>query len=76
MGSVQIQITSSTYLENFIQLWEGYFFESYFSHQLGNYSIVKGKTDLKKLWQELSKTQKPFPTELLQPNNQQLENIL
>ncbi|MFJ1382186.1 PRTRC system protein B [Capnocytophaga canimorsus] len=76
MGSVQIQITNSTYLENFMNLWESYFFDSYFSHQLGSYPIIKGKTDLKNLWQELSKTQKSFPTELLQPNNQLLENVL
>lgn len=76
MGSVQIQMKSNIHLEAFIQLWESYFFDSYFSHQLGSYSIIKGKTDLKSLWQELSKTQKPFPSELLQPNHQQLENIL
>lgn len=76
MGSVQIQIKKNIHLEEFIHLWETYFFNSYFSHQLENYRIIKGKYDLKSLWQKLSITQKTFPIKILQPNQKLLKNIL
>lgn len=75
MGSVKINLPQNIHLEEFIHRWETYFFESYFSHPLGNYPLINGKTDIKSLWKELSKTQKPFPTELLQPNRKQLKEI-
>src|SRR5699024_4715242 len=42
MGTVNIDIKNSASLEEFIQAWESYFFNSYFSHLLGRYSPIKG----------------------------------
>lgn len=75
MGTVQIAIDRFTRLEDFITKWETYFFNSYFSHTIGNHSGAK--TDLVSLWQQQMTTGKPFPTELLNKHrNLTLKNII
>lgn len=68
MGTVQITIDRFTRLEDFISKWETYFFNSYFSHTIGNHSGAK--IDLVSLWREQLATGKPFPSDMLnkQPN--------
>lgn len=74
MGTVNIDIQNSASVEEFIQAWESYFFNSYFSHLLGNYNPIKG--NCVNLWKELIRTDKAFPKEVLKPNNKTLKNLL
>lgn len=74
MGTVNIQIPAGCHLEEFIQLWEGYFFGSYFSHLLHDRSPVKG--NIIQLWQSIFKTGKAFPVNMLLKTKQILKNIL
>jgi PRTRC genetic system protein B len=74
MGTVSIDIKKSASVEEFIQAWEHYFFNSYFSHLLGRHSPIKG--NCVNVWQDLIGTDKPFPTEELKKNSKTLKNLL
>lgn len=74
MGSVDVRISQSAALEDFIAAWEGYFFGSYFSHLIGGHNPVKG--NLISLYQRLANTGCPFPTEELVAYNKQLKHLL
>ncbi|SEH94626.1 PRTRC system protein B [Paenimyroides aquimaris] len=73
MGTVSIDIKNSASVEEFIQAWEHYFFNSYFSH-----SLVANLTrqNIVNLWKDLVNTGKPFPKEALKKNNKILKNQL
>ncbi|WP_339679846.1 PRTRC system protein B [Cyclobacterium marinum] len=73
MGTVSVDIKNSASAEEFIQAWEHYFFNSYFSHSLcGNLT----KKNIVSLWKDLIGTDKPFPKEVLKKNNKTLKNLL
>ncbi|WP_281323454.1 PRTRC system protein B [Flavobacterium aestivum] len=74
MGSVNINITNSASVEEFTKAWEDYFFNSYFSHLLGQNSPIKG--NCVNLWKDLISSGKPFPKEVLKKNNKTLKNLL
>lgn len=74
MGSVNVSIKNSASLEEFVSAWEDYFFNSYFSHLLGNNSPIKG--NCANLWKELIETGKPFPKEVLKKNGKTLKDVL
>lgn len=74
MGTVNIDIKNSASVEEFIQAWESYFFNSYFSHLLGRHSPIKG--NCVNVWKDLISTDKPFPKEVLKKNNKPLKNLL
>lgn len=74
MGSVSISIKNSASIEEFTTAWEDYFFNSYFSHLLGENSPIKG--NCVSLWKDLIKTGRPFPLEVLKKHNTTLENLL
>ena len=74
MGTVTIDIQNSASVEEFIEAWESYFFNSYFSHLLGNYNPTKGNCVT--IWKDLIGTDNPFPKEVLKPNNKTLKNLL
>ncbi len=74
MGTVSVDIKKSASVEEFIQAWEYYFFNSYFSHLLGNHNPIKGNCVT--LWKDLVNTDKPFPKEVLKPNNKTLKILL
>lgn len=74
MGTVNIQIPTGCQLEEFMQLWEKYFFGSYFSHLINDTSPVKD--NIIQLWQSLLKTGKAFPNSVLLKTNKTLKNIL
>ncbi|MBZ4036747.1 PRTRC system protein B [Flavobacterium sp. 17A] len=74
MGTVTIEIKKSASVEEFIQAWESYFFNSYFSHLLGSHSPIKG--NCVNVWKDLIGTVKPFPKEVLKRNNKTLKNLL
>ncbi|MBS1527514.1 MAG: PRTRC system protein B [Bacteroidetes bacterium] len=62
MGTVNIQIDRLTSLEDFMTKWENYFFNSYFSHTIGNHHRSE---DLVALWQSLVDSGRDFPQEQL-----------
>ncbi|MFD2289172.1 PRTRC system protein B [Pedobacter petrophilus] len=74
MGTVNIDIQNSASVEEFIQAWENYFFNSYFSHLLGNYNPINGNCVT--VWKDLIGSDKAFPKEVLKPNNKTLKNLL
>lgn len=73
MGTVSINIKNSSSVEEFMQAWEHYFFNSYFS-----YSLCENLTrkNIVNLWKDLIGTEKPFPKEVLKKNNKTLKNLL
>ena len=73
MGTVSIDIKNSASVEEFIQAWEHYFFNSYFSHSLCENLTKK---NIVTLWKDLINTYKPFPKEVLKKNNKTLKNLL
>jgi PRTRC genetic system protein B len=73
LGNVSINILRDCGLEEFIRLWEIYFFNSFFSHTLGN-SPVKG--NIVQLWQKLVNTGTPFPLEKLTPIKLTIKDLL
>jgi len=74
MGTVQINIGKTTCLEEFITLWEKYFFESNFSHSIsGNNST---KTNTTELWRSLAGTDQEFPQKELLTNHLTLNSII
>nr|WP_315257798.1 PRTRC system protein B [uncultured Flavobacterium sp.] len=73
MGTVTIDIKNSASVEEFIQSWEHYFFNSYFSHSLCENVTRK---NIVTLWKDLINTDKPFPKEVLKKNNTTLKNLL
>lgn len=74
MGSVSIDIKNSASVEEFTKAWEAYFFNSYFSHLMGENSPVKG--NCVSLWKELIATGRAFPKEMLKKNNKTLKYLL
>jgi len=62
MGNVNVNLPANCSLEEFMSLWEDYFFNSYFSHLLGS-NPVKG--NIVQLWQKLVGKRKDFPTDQL-----------
>lgn len=73
MGTVSIDIKNSASVEEFIQAWEHYFFNSYFSHSLCENLTKK---NIVNLWKDLVNTNKPFPKEALKKNSKTLKNLL
>lgn len=74
MGTVSVNITSDCLLEEFIEKWEQYFFNSYFSHLIHGQSPVKG--NIIQLWQSLVNSQKQFPVKSLIKNGLTLKKKL
>jgi PRTRC genetic system protein B len=74
MGSVTISIKSSACVEEFTKAWEDYFFNSYFSHLMGENSPVNG--NCVSLWKDLVATGKTFPKEVLKSYTKTLKNLL
>lgn len=74
MGSVRIGIEPDTCLEDFIMIWERYFFNSYFSHTIDGGSKVA--VNIVQLWQEQGRTGQKFPDTHLIKTNRTLQEIL
>jgi PRTRC genetic system protein B len=74
MGNVRIRIPKDCGLEQFMELWQDYFFNSYFSHLIGGHEPIKG--NIVQLWQRLTTTAEPFPTEILHATKYQLKNLI
>jgi PRTRC genetic system protein B len=74
MGTVSVDIAKSASVEEFTNAWEHYFFNSYFSHLFDKHNPIKG--NCVNLWKDLETSDKPFPKEVLKPNNKTLKNLL
>ncbi len=74
MGTVNINIDRQTCLEQFMAQWESYFFNSYFTHTLGNHRHSKG--NLVQLWQEQVGTSRDFPQNELVKNGRTIKDII
>ncbi|GAC1310317.1 MAG: prokaryotic E2 ligase family D protein [Mucilaginibacter sp.] len=74
MGNVRISIPKECGLEQFMELWQSYFFNSYFSHLFGGHQPVKG--NIVQLWQHLTETGEAFPTDVLIPNKFQIKDLI
>ncbi|SEO07965.1 PRTRC system protein B [Mucilaginibacter gossypiicola] len=74
MGTVDLKIQADTCLEDFIRLWEDYFFNSYFSHTIDGGSNT-GK-NIVQLWQEQAATGQKFPEEYLIPTGTTLQQVI
>ena len=74
MGNVRIGIPKDCGLEQFMALWEDYFFNSYFSHLFGGHQPISG--NIVQLWQHLLKTGEPFPSDVLINTKFQIKHLL
>ncbi|MFY1047486.1 PRTRC system protein B [Chryseobacterium sp. GP-SGM7] len=74
MGTVDVNIQNSSSVEDFIEQWENYFFNSYFSHLVGGHNPIEG--NVVSLWRELLKTNELFPTKVLKKSSKTLKNLL
>lgn len=74
MGSVSVAIPKTASLEEFIAAWQGYFFDSYFSHFIGGNSPIQG--NLVSLYKDLMETGSPFPFDVLLTNGKTLKDLL
>ena len=74
MGTVDVRIKKTASLEEFINKWEGFFFNSYFSHLMHGHNPING--NCVSLWENLIATGDAFPMEVLTENNLTLKDIL
>lgn len=74
MGTVNVNIKNSASVQEFIQAWEDYFFNSYFSHLLNEHNPVKG--NCVSLWKGLIQSGEAFPREVLIKTNNTIKNLL
>lgn len=74
MGTVSVSIKLDCLLNEFIEQWEQYFFNSYFSHLIHGQSPVK--RNIIHLWQSLVNSRKQFPIKALIKNGLTLKKIL
>ena len=74
MGTVDVNIQNSNYIEEFIEKWEDYFFNSYFSHLMNEHNPING--NCVNLWKSLINNEKQFPKEALKNANRTLKNLL
>lgn len=74
MGTVNIAIDRFTCLQDFMRLWQEYFYNSYFSHTIGHH--VSCNIDLAQLWQEQVATDHIFPNEVLVKQGITLKNLM
>ncbi|OCX54224.1 PRTRC system protein B [Mucilaginibacter sp. PPCGB 2223] len=74
MGTVSINIDRYTCLQDFMRLWQEYFFNSYFSHTIGGHSGAS--VDLVELWREQVSTEREFPGEVLVKQGMTLKNLM
>lgn len=74
MGTVNVEIKNSASLENFMALWEEYFFHSYFSHLIDGHEPTK--TNCVLLWKKLVKTREIFPKKALIKTSLTLKDLL
>lgn len=73
MGTVDVKIKKSSSLEEFIESWEDYFFNSYFSHLMNNHNPIQG--NCVNLWKDLIQNKNSFPNDILINSKHTLKNL-
>lgn len=74
MGTVKIEMDGVSNLQFFMERWERYFFDSYFSHMMDGHNPVNG--NLVQLWKGLAGQNIPFPESALKKTDKTLKNLL
>lgn len=74
MGTVDIEINRHSTLETFMQAWQQYFLNSFFSHLIDEYCPVS--LNIVQLWQEQVNTNRKFPLNTLVKNNKTIKDLL
>lgn len=74
MGSVDTSINEQLCLEDFMEKWQEFFFNSRFSHLLGEDSPING--NCVQLWADLVGFGKPFPMEVLKTHHFKIDDLL
>ncbi|MCX6217654.1 PRTRC system protein B [Spirosoma sp.] len=72
MGNVQKDFAGDVSLTQFMDQWEHYFFNSYFTHA----SAILTKTNIVQLWKEQVATPRPFPVSALLETKTTLAQLL
>lgn len=72
MGTVNVEITPTMHVEQFMAAWETAFFRSYFTHTNAT-NLTKGS--IVSLWKKLIGTGKPFPMDKLVKTKRILKNL-
>jgi PRTRC genetic system protein B len=73
MGTVDIEIDNKFFLEEFIVAWERYFWNSYFSHLLGNHCPVS--SNIVQLWKDQVNSNKKFREDVMIKRNETLKKL-
>lgn len=74
MGTVETDFSEENSLEAFIEGWETHFYNSYFSHLIGEGNIIKGNAVY--FWQEQIERPGPFPLDKLIKTNLTLKSLI
>ncbi len=74
MGTVDVRIPAEAGIEDFIGIWEGFFFKSRFSHLLREQSPVKG--NIIDLFERISGAKQKFPVRHLRKHSLTLQQLL
>ncbi|MFT3920005.1 PRTRC system protein B [Cloacibacterium sp.] len=74
MGTVDVNIQKSSSVEEFMEKWEDYFFNSYFSHLMNEHNPING--NCVNLWKGLINADKNFPKDALKKANRTLKTLL
>jgi PRTRC genetic system protein B len=74
MGNVRVEIPENALLEDFILLWEKFFWGSYFSHPAGGFDAVS--MDINGLWRDHMGSGKCFPVSFLQRSSINFSKLL
>ncbi len=74
MGTVNVEIETSTSLEDFISQWQHYFFGSYFSHLISGHNPVE--KNMVQLWQKQVNDHLPFPVDVLKKSTRTIKNLI
>lgn len=74
MGTVNVEAGNTSCLEDFITAWESYFYNSYFSHLIGDQSSVEG--NIVQLWKEQVGTGRKFPMTVLKKTGQTIKDLI
>jgi len=74
MGTVDVQIKQDCCLEEFMEQWQNYFWNSYFSHLMNDFNPVT--VNILQLWKSQVKNGTDFPLNILKKTNYNLKDIL
>ncbi|GAA4905955.1 PRTRC system protein B [Mucilaginibacter defluvii] len=74
MGTVDVRIKKTASLKEFTTAWEGYFFNSYFSHLVNEHNPVNG--NCVSLWKSLIENGEDFPKDRLIVTKRTIKKLL